>query len=72
MNANGEAATKLLSAASERADRRTKLVYLAEAQLLIDRGRQRLKQQALFDQIEAVLVRTATPDQLVLSPRGAK
>lgn len=67
MSADSSDAEKLLSAATQSTDRTTRIIYTAEARILIARERERLRQQAeLLDAIEAELVRSATPEQLAI------
>ncbi len=62
MSADSDGAEKLLAAASQSTDRQMRIIYAAEAKILIERERERLRQQAvLLDQLEAEIVRTAVP-----------
>jgi hypothetical protein len=73
MCVDADDATKLLSAASQCADRSMRLIYAAEARLLIDRERQRLREQeALLDALEADILRATAPEQMTMARRGAK
>ena len=62
MSTDSDGAEKLLAAASQSSDRQMRIIYSAEARILIERERERLRQQALLlDQLEAEIVRTAVP-----------
>jgi hypothetical protein len=62
MSADSDGAEKLLAAASQTPDRSVRLVYVAEARILIARERERLRQQQLLlDSLEADIARGAAP-----------
>ena len=64
MSTDTDAAERLLAArTTQTTDRQMRIIYAAEARILIARERERLRQQALLlDQIEAEIVRTSTPE----------
>jgi hypothetical protein len=70
MSTDSDGAASLLAAASQAPNRATKVVYVAEARILISRERDRLRQQAeLLDALESEIVRTAAPEQLSIGGR---
>lgn len=71
MSADSDGAEKLLAAASQSTDRALRIVYTAEARILIARERERLRQQAeLLDALEADIVRSTAPEQLAMTGRA--
>jgi hypothetical protein len=61
MSADTDSAEKLLAAATQSANGPMKVIFVAEARILIARERDRIRQMAdLLDAIEAEIVRTTT------------
>jgi hypothetical protein len=70
MSADSDGAEKLLAAASQSTSRALRIIYIAEARILIARERERLRQQAeLLDALEADIIRSNTPEQLGMPGR---
>jgi hypothetical protein len=67
VSSNTDGAEKLLGAASQSTNRALKIIFVAEAKILIGRERERLRQQSeLLDAMEAEIVRSANAEQLAL------
>ena len=73
MSTDARDAEALLAAAGQSTDRTMRIIYAAEARILIERDRERLRQQAIvLDAFETELARTGPSAQTTLSTGGRK